>query len=560
MALTSQRMTDGSGVREGLTSGEAKNLRMFLLQPRVEGGLVYDEVSVDRPLFTQLADASGNRAAVSPIGLDGGSYGLITRPIIPKTSFGEALTAALTPVLQEQFAYSINPRIWTVLSSGSGSASAANSLMTVASGATAGSDVLINSIVPVKYQPGQGVVARFTALFSAQIATGEVVIGIGNEEDGFFVGYDGTAFGVLHRSGGKLEHQTLNITAGASSTTNLIVTLDGVATNVAVEAGDSVQDIVRKIAATNFVAWEVQAIGDDAVFISHMAEVKAGAFTISGSSGVTGAYTESVTGAAANDDWITTFNIDALDGTGPSGETIDPTKGNVFFIGYQYLGFGGITFFREVKETSEIEPFHQIKYANTNILPSVQNPTLPLYTAVKNGATATNISVSTASMSAFVEGKIVTSGFRNSFSILKTISAAESVVFALKNRPVFQGVSNRVAYLPRMLTFSANGTAGVKSTTLRIIHGPVLNGPVDFININTETSVVAHDIAATTRTGGFVIATFRFGADVEAFKLGPAELEKIMGLHPPGNVMAFSIELDGGNSDIDLALIFEELF
>ena len=34
------------------------------------------------------------------------------------------------------------------------------------------------------------------------------------------------------------------------------------------------------------------------------------------------------------------FNIDKLDGSGPSGMVLDPQKGNAYQIGYQYLGFG----------------------------------------------------------------------------------------------------------------------------------------------------------------------------------------------------------------------------
>ena len=58
------------------------------------------------------------------------------------------------------------------------------------------------------------------------------------------------------------------------------------------------------------------------------------------------------------------FNIDKLDGTGPSRLILDPQKGNVYQIGFQYLGFGNAKFQIEDPETGNLIRFHELKNEN----------------------------------------------------------------------------------------------------------------------------------------------------------------------------------------------------
>jgi hypothetical protein len=53
-----------------------------------------------------------------------------------------------------------------------------------------------------KYRPGQGITARFTAAFTTGVANSTQIVGVGNATNGYFFGYNGTAFGICHRNGG----------------------------------------------------------------------------------------------------------------------------------------------------------------------------------------------------------------------------------------------------------------------------------------------------------------------------------------------------------------------
>ena len=121
-------------------------------------------------------------------------------------------------------------------------------------------------------------------------------------------------------------------------------------------------------------------------------------------------------------------------------------------------------------------------------------------------------------------------------------------------------MANRVNYLPLSLTFSANGAGAAKFTTLRIVHNPIVGGLTSYTDTDTGTSVVTVDTASTTRTGGNVIGTFEFGADVTNFTLSAEDLDQIMGEHPPGLVMAFAVQTDAGTTDVDVGLVWRELF
>ena len=100
------------------------------------------------------------------------------------------------------------------------------------------------------------------------------------------------------------------------------------------------------------------------------------------------------------------WNVDTLDGSGkeknPSAITLDPTKGNVFQIKYQWLGFGTIKFFIEHADDGLLHLVHTIAYANTNTTPSVDNPTLPLCLAAKNTSNTSDIVLRSGSLAGFV--------------------------------------------------------------------------------------------------------------------------------------------------------------
>lgn len=117
----------------------------------------------------------------------------------PITAFGDLRNAELTPVVHQTFIYNINSRIWTEDTT-NGTADVNASRLRLQTSAATSSHAEVQSVKRVKYRAGLGVVVRFTAIFTTGVANSNQYIGIGDGTDGFFFGYNGATFGVMHRN------------------------------------------------------------------------------------------------------------------------------------------------------------------------------------------------------------------------------------------------------------------------------------------------------------------------------------------------------------------------
>ena len=117
-----------------------------------------------------------------------------------RSAFGELNVSNLTPVVQEIFTYNINSRKLQEVVNGTGSVSQSNGTASVSSGGTASSDAMMQTRKKIRYRPGEGVLARFTASFTTGVSGVESYAGCIDTEDGFAFGYNGDTFGILHRN------------------------------------------------------------------------------------------------------------------------------------------------------------------------------------------------------------------------------------------------------------------------------------------------------------------------------------------------------------------------
>lgn len=203
-----------------------------------------------------------------------------------------------------------------------------------------------------------------------------------------------------------------------------------------------------------------------------------------------------------SDNWIpqTSWNIDKMDGTGVSGVVLDPTKGNVYQIQFQWLGYGAISFGIENPITGELILVHRIQYANANTLPSIFNPSLPLSARISNSGTASNIIVQTAGAMGFQEG---VAGFAldltNSYAASKNTSGSvEAAVFSIRDASTFQSKTNRVRVKTAFISYGAEGT---KDVTFRLIKNATLSGST-WASVSSGTSVVDVDSSGALVSGG----------------------------------------------------------
>lgn len=481
-----------------------------------------------------------------------------------KTAFGEQAIAEPTPVVQLQFPYNINTDLVEKRENNLGSVTQATGMAVIQSGTSANSAAHMLSRVPVKYNPGQGALVRFTALFTSGVANSVQVAGIGEVGDGLFFGYNGTAFSILRREKGVPEIQTLTISAGAVTASGTItINLDGVSKTLELVQNDTAREVAVKIADTDFsdtgLGWSATVNNATVIFKAWSDGNKSSTFSLvdTDTTGAAGTFAETVAGVSTTNNFIAqaSWNEDTFDGNGPSGVTLDPTKGNVYEIKYQWLGFGLITFSIEDPDDGDYHVVHRIAYANANTEPSLQNPTLPLHIMAKNTSNTSNLTVKTSSMAGFVEGKNAERALLNSRSNnITNLTDTELPILSVKNRVVHQGALNRVAIKPEFISLA---TEASKPIIFRVRANPTLTGTPAFADIDAATSVVAVDTAASGVSGGREVFTIVLGK-ADSKILNFHELDKAV---EPGEVFVVTAEATSGSSqEVTVSHTWNELF
>ena len=478
-----------------------------------------------------------------------------------KTAFGELLIAELTPIVQIHSAYNINTRIMRVRDN-NGASSIANNMFKVSTGVGANRSSSLLSKIAVKYNAGQGGLWRGTAMFSTPAANSTQYIGLGTSAEGYFFGYNGTAFGLLRRQGGSPEIRTLTVSAGATTAENITITLDDDAeATVAVTNTGDVTLTANEIAAHDYSnvgqGWSSHAMGANVLFESYNAALQTGTYSLSGTAPVAGTFAQSVAGIAPTDTIVvqTSWIRDKAAGA----ETLPSltfTNGNVFEIRYQWLGFGAIEFYVENPATGKFVLVHRIEYANANTAPSLDNPTLPMCMAVSNAANTSDIILQAASMMGAIEGKDLEEGILNNITAEDTgTGTSETPIFSIHNHTIYQGKINRVRIELTVFSASIDSTTANKPSTIRVRLNPTLTGAV-FSAVDADTSVVRTDTSATAVSGGNII----FSQIITEGASPIIDFTKIIEKLNPGDTVTVSLESSSGNVDSVISMNWLELF
>ena len=211
--------------------------------------------------------------------------------------------------------------------------------------------------------------------------------------------------------------------------------------------------------------------------------------------------------------WIpqSEWNVDKMDGRGPSTMYLRPTFGNVYQVKFQHLGYGAQFFYVEDDRQGNFQLVHIRDYAGKNTLTSFTNPSVPITALARNTTNDTNITLRVPSVAAFVEGKIVYLGPKNAVGHTKTgIDATFTNLVTIKNAATFQGVTNRVPVIIDTLSFATSGT---KPARFQAILNTTLGGTPSYTAVDASNSVMSYDIAGTTVTGGSTPIDLTIGKD-----------------------------------------------
>lgn len=447
----------------------------------------------------------------------GGAAAVITGPL---SGFGEVQTIIPTPTSQVAFVYGLNPLLVTTDVYGAGaSAQALNGEVVLSSGTQADGYARLVSKKVAKYRAGQATMVRWTARFSDGRAGNRQMAGPYNIEAGWQIGYNGTTFGILYTEAATVEIQTLTITVPPAAPGNVTVTLDaGTPVLAAVTASGNTSVTASEIAAANYAntagGWDAQATGNVVYFTRHTAG-PAGASTFNpGATGTVGAFAIPTVGTLPVEQFIpqTAWNQDTFDGSGntanPSGILLDPTKGNIYEVQFQYLGYGDAYFYIVNGTTGRPVLCHIVRNANTRTSTNLRNPNLYLTWESRNTGGTTNVTTRGASGGAFVEGPVTFLGAQFAVPPVAVTAGAgvETPILSLRANTTYLGRLSTAQLQVDRFSVACDGT---KTVAFRVYKNGVLTAP-RWQNVNATTSAAAYDVNATAFSIGTGTLVYAF--------------------------------------------------
>lgn len=405
-----------------------------------------------------------------------------------------------TPYIRLQWPYE-QTRDITPRKKGTGSLSFNNHQLTVSTGATSQSYAAITSKKTMCFAATQKAEVELHAFFSTPIDGTTQHIGLGNEENGFFIGYNGTTFGILHRYGGKRQIHTLLLDNAPAASGTINVTLDGkTPVAISIEKKDSIGEATQKIANADFssTGFSAHYYGDKVVFISDLAQTYTGTFSVTESARINSvnSFTKTISGTNPQETWIA-----QTEWNGTKLSDLNPTKGQVFLITSDSLGYGHTKFYIRDPFESSLILVHTLSHAQGTAHPSLSNPILPLSISVKNNTKNECVAITCAAMSAYFHESNTSFGNMLHTYNEKTLTSSEKVLIVLRS-PLT--IDNHAPIICPRITSLDFGASNNSNTLLKVIKNPTLKGNPSF-NLVAGSSGIEVDTTIDEYSGGTIV-------------------------------------------------------
>lgn len=497
------------------------------------------------------------------LGTAGTNGGLVDEnnpvPMISSSSsaFRDTVISQQTEQVSLNFTYEINPEILYDFTFGQATNISESGRLLISAGPTSNSIGAVVSRKTINYRPGMGACARFTAGFTTGISgvNAGASAGLGTEENAFLFNYKNNTMNILHRAHGQRDARLLTFTNGSNTSGNIVITLNDnlitgiVSDNTSLTANTANEFLSGLNPISLLIAgYQAFAYGNSIEFMALRTGPKNGSFGINfGASNANGTLTQLSTGVLATETLIpqSSWNHDVCDGTQFLPE-IDWSKGNIFQIRYQWLGYGEVAFFVENPDNGNFIRVHDIHYAGTTNIPSVSNPNLPLIYSAGNGSTSDIVQIFGSSAAGFLEGGtvLVNNHNKKTVSSAKSIGTSPEILLAFYMPRIYKGKSTQTFAegLRMIINSSAGGEIDIyKGTDIDPIS---LQGNVSWTQ-PTDNTLLVYNTTATGFSGGRLTAKYLTDGILDLassqtesnlLEILPGELVVIQGLADQGTV------------------------
>lgn len=368
------------------------------------------------------------------------------------------------------------------------------------SGTTIGGYGVVRSKRSLTYRPGIGSLARFTARFSTPVANSIQRAGMFNIGNELTFGHDGdNGFGILRKTGARPEIRKLTINTSSNQNTTATVTLNGTSQTVSITNSSAEQNAFEIVNNYNWLllGWSAYNVDNTIYFQSRTSGSKSGTYSATASGNFDATFTQTEGGSDGTQHWAyqADWNGDTLQSESDTF-ILDPTKGNVYQIQYQYLGYGALKFYIENPENGRFVLVHTIKYSNSNTTPSLDVPTFKIGIIAASEGSTTDVSVHAGSLALFHESAIEPpkniSAFRGEVG---GVGTTLTNVVACKKITISNETLNITDIVLEEITAASEGT---KPVIFDVLLNPTFANNTLWEDTNSNTPLLA------TSTGGAV--------------------------------------------------------
>ena len=199
------------------------------------------------------------------------------------------------------------------------------------------------------------------------------------------------------------------------------------------------------------------------------------------------------------------WSLDPMDGTGPSGITIDWTKGQILWIDFQWLSQGRIRFGFDID--GEIHYVHEEMGANTLDVPTITTPNLPVrWEIVNTGVPSAGLTLTAICSTVMSEGGADTElghafGAGNGATLRTGIGTTAVPICSVRPAASLNSITNRIKWKLENIEIWADD-----SMLWQLIYKPTSITSASF-GAQPAHSATEIDIAGTAIVGGVVIAS-----------------------------------------------------
>lgn len=225
------------------------------------------------------------------------------------------------------------------------------------------------------------------------------------------------------------------------------------------------------------------------------------------------------------------WNVDKLDGTGPSGKTFDPTKIQIFATDGQALYSGRVRCYLDID--GDLIMFHEFLNANRIATPYIQSFNLPIRCGMTCTATVSTTMFMTCCSVMSEGGQDLSDleGFGFSAEGSATAgSGTQTHLLSIRPKALFNSFVNRVKIKLESIQFLATGTNPIR---WQLVIGQAISGTTTFNDVNTTYSAIEYNTAGTISGSPAIVIESGYAPGAGAGAQQPVPLMRQVNLRYP---------------------------